>query len=63
MPGPLRSRFDAAMASLADNPYGCGSSPVGPDSDRRDAAVAGVAVRYYVSQAVLTVTVVRAVFY
>ena len=63
MPGQLRARFDNEMKSLAANPYGGGSTPVKGEQDRRDAAVAGVAIRYYVSRAVLTVTVVRAVFY
>jgi hypothetical protein len=63
MPGPLRARFDAAMNGLAADPYGHGSTAVKGEQDRREATVAGVAIRYYVSQTILTVTVVRAVFY
>ncbi|MDT0270542.1 hypothetical protein RM844_30145 [Streptomyces sp. DSM 44915] len=59
----LRARFDGAMRDLAADPYGCGSAPIGGERDRRDATVAGVAVRYYVSRGVLTVTVARIVFY
>jgi hypothetical protein len=50
------------MRALARTPYGCGSSAVGGDRDRRDAAVGGVAiVRYEVSPAVVVVTVLRLV--
>lgn len=59
--GGLKSRFDAGMALLLENPYGLGSASPGP-GDRRRASVAGVAiVEYYVSGSVLTVTVVRLV--
>lgn len=59
----LRARFDAGMrTSLAPDPYGQGSAPMGSDEDRREATVAGVVIRYYVSRSVLTVTVVRVVF-
>lgn len=59
----LRARFDGAMRALAADPYGGGSAPIRGERDRRDVTVAGVAVRYYVSRSVLTVTVVRLVFY
>ncbi|WP_345653610.1 hypothetical protein [Streptomyces tremellae] len=62
MPRVLRAAFDAGMQRLADAPYGHGSTPVKADNDRREATVEGVVVRYYVSSAVLTVTVVRVVF-
>ncbi|RBM10978.1 hypothetical protein DEH69_22565 [Streptomyces sp. PT12] len=56
MSADLRARFDSGMRDLAADPYDC-------ERDRRDATVAGVAVRYYVSRSVVTVTVVRLVFY
>ncbi|WDN55503.1 hypothetical protein LL058_13450 [Streptomyces clavuligerus] len=62
MGGPLRTRFDSAMQRLAADPYGQDSIPIRGDRDRREATVAGVAVRYYVSATVLTVSVVRVVF-
>ncbi|MER5771022.1 hypothetical protein [Streptomyces sp. NPDC001985] len=58
----LRARFDAAMHHLAAAPYGHGSTPIKGDHDRREATVAGVVVRYYVSATVLTVSVVRVVY-
>ncbi|MFJ3713813.1 hypothetical protein OG204_00805 [Streptomyces sp. NBC_01387] len=58
----LRTRFDTGMRRITTDPYGQGSAPVGKDDDRREAAVAGVVIRYYVSQNVLVVTVVRAVY-
>ncbi|GAB2924075.1 hypothetical protein [Streptomyces mayteni] len=63
LPEPLRSRFDAGMSVLAMSPYGGGSVPVNGERDRRDAEVAGVAVRYYVGPEVLTVAAVRSVFW
>ncbi|MGI5262490.1 hypothetical protein [Streptomyces angustmyceticus] len=62
MPRALRTTFDAAMQRLAADPYGHNSTPVKADADRREATVSGVVVRYYVSNAVLTVTVVRVVY-
>ncbi|GLF95824.1 hypothetical protein [Streptomyces yaizuensis] len=59
---PLRIRFDTAMQRLAADPYGQESTAIQGDRDRREATVAGVAVRYYVSATVLTVSVVRVVF-
>ncbi|MGW7641301.1 hypothetical protein [Streptomyces decoyicus] len=59
MPRALRTAFDTGMQRLAADPYGHGSTPVKADADRREAAVCGVIVRYYVSNTVLTVTVVR----
>ncbi|MER7048333.1 hypothetical protein [Streptomyces jumonjinensis] len=57
-----RKEFDRDMAVLARAPYGCGSSPVRGERDRRDATVANIAfITYLVSEAVLTVTVVKAV--
>nr|WP_208298782.1 hypothetical protein [Streptomyces liangshanensis] len=62
MPRALQTVFDAGMRRLAADPYGLGSTPVKADTDRRDATVGGVVVRYYVSAAVLVVTVVRVVY-
>ncbi|MEU9983722.1 hypothetical protein [Streptomyces sp. NPDC050856] len=62
MPQTLRIAFDAGMQRLASDPYGHHSTPVKDDSDRREATISGVVVRYYVSAAVMTVTVVRVVF-
>jgi hypothetical protein len=62
IPGERRKDFEEGMRALARTPYGCGSSAVGGDRDRRDAAVGGVAiVRYEVSPAVVVVTVLRLV--
>ncbi|MFC7217218.1 hypothetical protein ACFQLX_03380 [Streptomyces polyrhachis] len=58
----LRRRFDAAMSHIAADPYGQGSTAIHRETDRREATVAGVAIRYYVSRSVLTVTVVRGVY-
>ncbi|MFJ2819462.1 hypothetical protein [Streptomyces sp. NPDC087294] len=58
----LRTRFDTGMQRIAADPYGNGSAPIGKDDDRREATVAGVVIRYYVSRQVLVVTVVRAVY-
>ncbi|WP_431357634.1 hypothetical protein [Streptomyces lydicus] len=54
--------FDTGMQRLAADPYGHGSTPVKADADRREATVSGAVVRYYVSNAVLTVTVVHVVY-
>ncbi|MFR9723734.1 hypothetical protein ACL02R_10245 [Streptomyces sp. MS19] len=55
-----RGEFETAMErTIAKDPYGHGSVAVGGDRDRREAAVASAIVRYVVSGAVLTVTVVR----
>lgn len=59
----LRTRFDAGMRRLVDDPYGHGSVAIETDRERREATVAGVVIRYYVSRSVLTVTVVRVVFF
>ncbi|MFE7132004.1 hypothetical protein ACFVIM_14185 [Streptomyces sp. NPDC057638] len=60
--GERRKAFDRGMEAIACNPYGCGSSQVGGDPDRRDATVSNVAfITYLVSQGVLTVTVVKIV--
>ncbi|MER5769881.1 hypothetical protein [Streptomyces sp. NPDC001985] len=57
-----RKRFEEGMAVVSRDPYGCGSSPVRDDRDRRDATVARVAfITYLVSESVVTVTVVRLV--
>jgi mRNA-degrading endonuclease RelE of RelBE toxin-antitoxin system len=56
----LRRRFDAAMANLARDPYGYGSTAV-KEQDYRQAAVTDTVVVYYVSANVLLVTVVRIV--
>jgi len=63
MPPAQRSAFDAGMLDLAAAPYGMGSAPVKDDPDRREATVSDVVVRYYVSNAVLTVTVVRVIYF
>ncbi|WP_243088935.1 hypothetical protein [Streptomyces sp. 891-h] len=62
MPPALRTVFDAGMRELAADPYGHDSTPVKDDADRREATVSGVVVRYYVSNAILTVTVVRIIY-
>ncbi|RKN38941.1 hypothetical protein [Streptomyces hoynatensis] len=62
MPPRIRRRFDEVLAgTLATDPYGHGSSPVGGERDRRDATVDDVIIRYYVSGSVSTVTVVRVI--
>ncbi|MGW2184913.1 hypothetical protein [Streptomyces sp. NPDC001719] len=38
-----RKLFENGMASLAQDPYGCGSSTVRGDRDRRDATIGGIA--------------------
>lgn len=62
MPADLLARFDAGMRALASDPYGHGSAPLRGERDRREATVAGVAIRYYIAKTVLTVTVVRIVY-
>ncbi|MEE1943082.1 hypothetical protein V1L54_27370 [Streptomyces sp. TRM 70361] len=62
MPHALRAAFDAGMQRMAADPYGHGSTPVKGDESRREATVGSVVVRFYVSDAVLTVTVVRVVY-
>ncbi|MFI5621621.1 hypothetical protein [Streptomyces sp. NPDC051567] len=60
--GERRKQFDLGMAAIARDPRGCGSSAVRGDPDRRDATVAKVAfITYLVSEAVVTVTVVKVV--
>ncbi|MFI5616750.1 hypothetical protein [Streptomyces sp. NPDC051567] len=55
-----RKTFDAKVAAIARDPYGCGSSAVLGSRDRRDAPIGSIAiVRYEVSPSVVTVTVVR----
>ncbi len=52
--------FKEAMGrTIGRDPYGCGSSDVRGERDRREATVLGAIVLYYVSGTVLTVTVVR----
>ncbi|MGW3723989.1 hypothetical protein [Streptomyces sp. NPDC000851] len=52
--------FKAAMApTIGRDPYGHGSTAVRGDRDRREATVLGAVVLCYVSESVLTVTVVR----
>ncbi|MGW1993376.1 hypothetical protein [Embleya sp. NPDC001921] len=46
--------------TIGRDPYGCGSSAVRGDKDRRSASVSTVIIEYEVSASVLTVTVVRA---
>ncbi|MFJ2649706.1 hypothetical protein ACIO1C_23655 [Streptomyces sp. NPDC087420] len=62
MPRALQTVFDAGIRRLTADPYGHGSTPVKADADRREATVGGVVVRYYISAAVLVVTVVRVVY-
>ncbi|WP_403491561.1 hypothetical protein [Streptomyces caniferus] len=61
MPRALRITFDSGMQRLAADPYGHHFIPVKADADRREATVSGAVVRYYVSNAVLTVTFVRVI--
>ncbi len=57
-----RKLFENGMTALAQDPYGCGSSPVRGDRDRRDATIGGIAfITYVVSPSVVTVTVVKSV--
>ncbi|WP_435840846.1 hypothetical protein [Streptomyces cinnamoneus] len=57
-----RKLFENGMTALALNPYGCGSSAVRGDHDRRDATVGNIAfITYLVSPSVVTVTVVKLV--
>ncbi|MFI9721858.1 hypothetical protein ACIHFE_19730 [Streptomyces sp. NPDC052396] len=62
MDGARRSRFESALRAMAEDPYGHGSTPINKEEDRREATVADVVVRYYVSESVLTLTVVRLVY-
>ncbi|MFC9431917.1 hypothetical protein [Streptomyces sp. NPDC056987] len=62
MPPALRAAFDAGMQRLAAAPYGLDSTAIDKDDDRRQAVVADAVIRYYVSQDVLVVTVVRVVY-
>ncbi|MEU7132447.1 hypothetical protein [Streptomyces sp. NPDC046261] len=60
LPAERRKLFENGMTALALDPYGCGSSPVRGDHDRRDATVGNIAfITYLVSSAVVTVTVVK----
>ncbi|MET7297797.1 hypothetical protein [Embleya sp. NPDC005575] len=51
----------AIERSIGNDTYGCGSSSVRGDKDRRSASVSTVIIEYEVSASMLTVTVVRAV--
>ncbi|RLV01257.1 hypothetical protein CTZ27_12085 [Streptomyces griseocarneus] len=54
--------FDAGVDNVARDPYGCGSTSVSGSRDRRDAAIGSVAfIRYEVSPAVVTVTILRVI--
>ncbi|MFI1579995.1 hypothetical protein [Embleya sp. NPDC020630] len=56
-----RSVVKAAIErSIGNDPYGCGSSAIRGDKDRRSAAVSTVIIEYEVSASVLTVTVIHA---
>jgi hypothetical protein len=57
-----RRRPPGTCERLAADPYGHDSTPVKDVADRREATVSGVVIRYYVSDTVLTVTVVRIVY-
>lgn len=61
MTAPVLARFDAGMAKLAADPYGCGSTPAKgvAEPDRRAATVGGHFVVYYVSRSVMTITAVH----
>ncbi|MFF4530445.1 hypothetical protein ACFY1P_14335 [Streptomyces sp. NPDC001407] len=57
-----RKLVENGMTALAQNPYGCGSSAVRGDRDRRDATIGNVAfITYLISTSVVTVTVVKLV--
>ncbi|MFE7129988.1 hypothetical protein ACFVIM_03940 [Streptomyces sp. NPDC057638] len=57
-----RKEFETGIAGVARTPYGCGSSAVNGDQDRREATLGRVAViRYEVSPGVLIVTVLRVI--
>ncbi|MFF7246291.1 hypothetical protein ACFZBU_20545 [Embleya sp. NPDC008237] len=58
--GQRRSLERDVESSIGNDPYGCGSSPVKGNRDRRDVTVSGVFLRYEVSNAVLVVSVLRA---
>ncbi|MEV4434742.1 hypothetical protein [Streptomyces sp. NPDC049585] len=62
IPAERKKAFDTGIAALAGDPYGCGSAAVRGDADRRDASIGSVAfVRYEVSPAVITITVLRVI--
>jgi hypothetical protein len=46
--------------TIGRDPYGCGSSPVRGNKDRRSASVSTVIIEYEVSASVLVVTVLKA---
>ncbi|MFE4664010.1 hypothetical protein ACFRI7_09145 [Streptomyces sp. NPDC056716] len=59
---PARKDFNTRIADIARNPYGCGSTAVRGDRERRDAAIGHIAIiRYEVSPSVVTVTVLRVI--
>ncbi|MFD7547367.1 hypothetical protein ACFV0R_28295 [Streptomyces sp. NPDC059578] len=58
-PDRLRN-FQQEMTRIARSPYAFGS-PVGGINDRRQAAVAGTVTMYWISQNVLTISVVTIV--
>lgn len=60
MAAARRAKFDQEIARVAQDPYGHGS-PVGGNRDRRQAHIAGTVTIYWVSEGVLTVSVVRIV--
>ncbi|MFR9724978.1 type II toxin-antitoxin system RelE family toxin [Streptomyces sp. MS19] len=56
---PVRRRkFDAAMAHVAADPYAHGHA-LGGVRDRREASLAGTVTVYWVSNGILTISVVR----
>ncbi|MFI6986010.1 hypothetical protein ACIBSV_46660 [Embleya sp. NPDC050154] len=60
---PLTSQYVVRREiqnTIGRDPYGCGSSPVRGNKDRRSASVSTVIIEYEVSAAVLTVTVLKA---
>jgi plasmid stabilization system protein ParE len=57
----LRRRFEHSMRALARDPYGQGTRDVKGEKDRRQGVAGGAVIVYYVSAAVLVVTVVRIV--
>jgi hypothetical protein len=54
-----RAFREAMERTIGRDPYGHGSTAIRGERDRREAAVLGAIVLYYVSGSVLTVTVVR----
>lgn len=58
-----RKRYHDGIADLAKDPYGLGSSPAAPrgSRDRRQVTLADTITIYWVSDSVLTISVVQIV--